>query len=111
MASSTNPPQSTPTALYLSARCPTKGRAAKLGTEKASSTSPARNADPGPIALDRLSVDGDGLVVYALKHAFHDGRTHVLFEPLDFISRLAALVPRPCIREARILSNNGGLPI
>ena len=49
----------------------------------------------GPIALDRLSVDGDGLVVYALKHAFRDGTTHVLFEPLDFISRLAALVPRP----------------
>jgi hypothetical protein len=49
----------------------------------------------GPIALERLSVDGDGLVVYALKHAFRDGTTHVLFEPLDFIARLAALVPRP----------------
>ena len=42
-----------------------------------------------------LSVDGDGLVVYQLKHAFRDGTTHVLFEPLDFIARLAALVPRP----------------
>lgn len=49
----------------------------------------------GPIALDRLSVDGDGLVVYQLKHPFRDGATHVLFEPLDFIARLAALVPRP----------------
>jgi hypothetical protein len=49
----------------------------------------------GPIALDRLSVDGDGLVVYQLKHPFRDGTTHVLFEPLDFIARLAALVPRP----------------
>ena len=28
-------------------------------------------------------------------HPFRDGTTHVLFEPLDFISRLAALVPRP----------------
>ena len=45
----------------------------------------------GPIALERLSVDGDGLVVYALKHPFADGTTHVLFEPLDFIARLAAL--------------------
>ncbi len=49
----------------------------------------------GPIALERLSVDGDGLVVYQLKHPLRDGTTHVLFEPLDFIARLAALVPRP----------------
>jgi hypothetical protein len=47
------------------------------------------------IALERLSRDGDGLVVYELKHPFRDGTTHVLFEPLDFIARLAALVPRP----------------
>ena len=30
-----------------------------------------------PIALERLSVDGDGLMVYELKHAFRDGTTHV----------------------------------
>ncbi len=39
-----------------------------------------------PIAEERLSVDGDGLVVYELKHAFSDGTTHVLFEPVDFIA-------------------------
>jgi hypothetical protein len=49
----------------------------------------------GPIAEQRLSVDGDGLVVLELKRAFSDGTTHVLFEPDDFIARLAALVPRP----------------
>jgi hypothetical protein len=49
----------------------------------------------GPIALERLSVDGDGLVAYPLKHPFRAGTTHVLFEPLDFIARLAALVRRP----------------
>jgi len=54
-----------------------------------------RYVSRGPIALDRLSLDGDGLVVYELKHPFRDGTTHVLFEPLDFIARLAALVPRP----------------
>ena len=54
-----------------------------------------RYVSRGPIALERLSIDGDGLVVYALKHPFRDGTTHVLFEPLDFIARLAALVPRP----------------
>ena len=30
-----------------------------------------------------------------LKRAFTDGTTHVLFEPEDFIARLATLVPRP----------------
>ncbi len=34
-------------------------------------------------AEDRLSIDGDGVVVYELKHAFSDGTTHVLFEPVD----------------------------
>ncbi len=34
-------------------------------------------------------------MVYELKHPFRDCTTHVLFEPLDFIARLAALVPRP----------------
>lgn len=48
-----------------------------------------------PVAEDRLSVDRDGLVVYELKRPFSDGTTHVLFEPIDFIARLAALVPRP----------------
>ena len=48
-----------------------------------------------PLAEQRLSLDADGLVVYALKHAFRDATTHVLFEPIDFIARLAALVPRP----------------
>jgi len=47
------------------------------------------------IALERLSRDGDGFLVYELEHPFRDGTTHVLFEPLDFIARLAALVPRP----------------
>ena len=48
-----------------------------------------------PLAEPRLSLDADGLVVYQLKHAFLDGTTHVPFEPIDFIARLAALVPRP----------------
>ena len=48
-----------------------------------------------PVAKERLSIDGDGLVVYELKRPFSDGTTHVLFEPNDFIARLAALVPRP----------------
>ena len=30
-----------------------------------------------------------------LKRKFRDGSTHVVLDPLDFIARLAALVPRP----------------
>jgi hypothetical protein len=55
----------------------------------------------GPIALDRLSIDGDGLVVYELKRPFSNGTTHVLFEPLDFLARLPALVPRPRVHLVR----------
>ena len=32
---------------------------------------------------------------YELKTSYSDGTTHVLFEPLDFIARLAALLPKP----------------
>ena len=48
-----------------------------------------------PLALERLRLDGDGLVVHELKRPFRDGTTEFLFEPLDFLARLAALVPRP----------------
>ena len=48
-----------------------------------------------PLALERLGRDGDGLVVHRLKRPFRDGTTEFLFEPLDFLARLAALVPRP----------------
>jgi len=48
-----------------------------------------------PPALERLSRDGDGLVVRALKRTFREGTTEFLLEPLDFLTRLAALVPRP----------------
>ena len=40
-------------------------------------------------------MDGDGLVVHRLERPFRDGTTQFLFEPLDFLARLAALVPRP----------------
>jgi len=36
-----------------------------------------------------------GDIGYSLKSPYRDGITHVIFEPLDFIARLAALVPPP----------------
>ena len=47
------------------------------------------------VSNERLSVNDRGQVVYRLKHPFHDGTTHVVLDPIDFIARLAALVPRP----------------
>ena len=42
-----------------------------------------------------------GKVRYQLKTPYRDGTTHVIFEPLDFIARLAALVPRPRVNLTR----------
>jgi hypothetical protein len=36
-----------------------------------------------------------GNIRYKLKTPYRDGTTHVIFEPLDFMARLAALIPRP----------------
>ena len=47
------------------------------------------------IAEKRLSLTTQGWVRYQLKTRYRDGTTHVVLEPLDFIARLAALVPRP----------------
>ena len=42
-----------------------------------------------------MSLTSGGNVRYQLKTPYRDGTTHVIFEPLDFIARLAALIPRP----------------
>ena len=42
--------------------------------------------------MERLA---DGIISYELKTPYKNGTTHVLFEPLDFIARLSALVPKP----------------
>jgi hypothetical protein len=50
-----------------------------------------------PIAQDRLRLDGDGQVWLQLRHRWSDGTTHLRFDPLDLLGRLAALTPRPRI--------------
>jgi pyruvate/2-oxoglutarate dehydrogenase complex dihydrolipoamide acyltransferase (E2) component len=49
----------------------------------------------------RLSLTPGGHVRYQLKTPYRDGTTHVLFEPLDFLARLAALVPKPRVNLIR----------
>ena len=53
------------------------------------------------IAEKRLSLTPNGNVRYQLKTPYRDGTTHVIFEPLDFIARLAALVPKPRVNLTR----------
>ena len=53
------------------------------------------------VSLKRLRLSETGKVIYELKNPYKNGTTHVVFEPLDFIARLAALVPRPWINLTR----------
>jgi len=53
------------------------------------------------ITEPRLSLTPSGNVRYQLKTPYRDGTTHVIFEPLDFMARLAALVPRPRVNLTR----------
>jgi len=53
------------------------------------------------VSEQRLSLTAQGKVRYQLKTPYRDGTTHVIFEPLDFISRLAALVPKPRVNLTR----------
>jgi len=54
-----------------------------------------------PVATERLSQLADGRLLYRLKHRWRDGTTHVLFEPLELVEKLAALVPPPRINLVR----------
>ena len=53
------------------------------------------------VAEPRLSLTDSGHIRYSLKTPWRDGTTHVVFEPLDFIARLAALIPRPRVNLTR----------
>ena len=54
-----------------------------------------------PVSEKRLCVTRNGKVRYKLKTPYRDGTTHIIFEPLDFISKLAALVPKPRVNLTR----------
>ena len=47
------------------------------------------------VAMHRLSLTKLGKIRYELKTLYSNGTIHMIFEPLDFISKLAALVPVP----------------
>ncbi len=53
------------------------------------------------VSEKRLSLTPNGNVRYQLKTPYRDGTTYVIFEPLDFMARLAALVPKPRVNLTR----------
>ncbi len=64
------------------------------------------------LSEQRLSLTSQGLVRYTLKTPYRDGTTHVIMSPLEFLQRLAALVPRPrlhLIRFHGVLAPNSAL--
>ncbi len=61
----------------------------------------ARYVSRPPVAEERLSLTAQGHVRYRLKNPYRDGTTDIVLEPLDFIARLAALVPPPRVHLAR----------
>ena len=56
------------------------------------------------LANERVQFNAAGQVVLKLKTAWHDGTTHIVMSPLEFMKRLAALVPRPRLHLIRLVS-------
>ena len=64
------------------------------------------------LANERVQINSAGQVVLKLKTAWRDGTTHIVMSPLEFMQRLAALVPRPklhLIRFHGVLAPNAKL--
>ncbi len=57
----------------------------------------ARYALRPPVAQERLQWTDDGQVRLELRRPWSDGTTHLLFDPVELLERLAALTPRPRI--------------
>ena len=53
------------------------------------------------VSTERLSLTAQGNIRYRLKTPYRDGTTEVVFEPLDLMDRLAALVPTPRVNLTR----------
>jgi len=52
-----------------------------------------------PLALSRIQLQRDGLVVVGLKRVWSDGSRQLVFSPIELIEKLAALVPPPRVNQ------------
>ena len=46
-----------------------------------------------PLAQDRVRLRADGRVLIELKTAWRDGTSHLVFDPIEFLEKLAANHP------------------
>ena len=53
------------------------------------------------VSEKRLALTPNVHVRYELKTPYRNGTTHVIFEPMDFMAKLAALVPNPLVNLTR----------
>lgn len=53
------------------------------------------------VSTERMALTYQGNIRYTLKTPYRDGTTHIVLEPLDFMARLAALVPKPRVNLTR----------
>jgi len=61
----------------------------------------ARYVARPPIATERLEELPDGRVQYQLRRPWSDGTTAIVYEPLELLERLVALVPPPGFHRVR----------
>jgi Putative transposase len=45
----------------------------------------------------RARLQADGRVLIELKTAWRDGTSHLVFDPIEFLEKLAAITPRPAV--------------
>jgi hypothetical protein len=62
------------------------------------------------VSEKRLSLTPSGNIRYQLKMLYSYGTTHVIFEPLDYIAKLAVLVPKPRVILTRLHGVFVGVP-
>ena len=73
-----------------------------------------RQAIAANLSYGRVQCNGAAKVELKLKTPWHDGTTHIVMSPLEFMQRLAALVPRPrlhLIRFHGVLAPNAKLRV
>jgi hypothetical protein len=50
-----------------------------------------------PLAQDCVRLRADGRVLVELKTAWRDGTSHLVFDSIEFMEKLAAITPRPAV--------------
>jgi len=69
-------------------RCPGPARGSGGPAE---ASRPRAKRHPPPLAQDRHRLRADGRVLVELKTVWRDGTSHFLFEPIEFLEKLAAI--------------------